>query len=190
VDVAPPEPLRVLLSSEREEHVALVATMVESLGHRVIATSSDVAGIGELTATVHPDVALVGLGESSSHAIDLIDRIVREASCPVIVLLQRKNRGFIDQAAKRGIFAYLVNGDADDLQGTLEITLGRFREYHSLQGAFGHRATIERAKGIVMERHRVGEQQAFALLRERSRDSGRKLVDLAQAVVDGYLQLR
>jgi response regulator NasT len=189
VDASAPDRVRVLLANEREDHMALVVAIVESLGHSVIATTTDVAGVGELTATVHPDVALVGLGDSSSHALELIDRIVREASCPVIALLPSKNRGFIDLAAKRGIFAYLVDGDADELQGALDITLSRFREYHSLQGAFGRRATIERAKGIVMERHQIGEQQAFALLREQSRNSGRKLIELAQAVVDGHALL-
>jgi AmiR/NasT family two-component response regulator len=189
VSVPASDLLRVLLANEREDHLARVATIVESLGHRVVATSVDVAGVGELTATVHPDVALVGLGESSDHALELIDRIVREASCPVIALLQANDRGFIDQAAKRGVFAYLVDGGADELQGALDITLSRFREYHGLQGAFGRRATIERAKGIVMERHKVGEQQAFALLRGQSRHSGHRLVDLAQAVVDGHMLL-
>ena len=108
---------------------------------------------GALTAREHPDVALVGLGESSNHALELIDRIVREASCPVIALLEGHDREFIDEAAKRGVFAYLVDGDADELQSALDITLCRFAEYHNLQGAFGRRAITERAKGILMERH-------------------------------------
>jgi AmiR/NasT family two-component response regulator len=185
----PPDSLRVLLANEREEHMMLVAAIVESLGHRVIATSTDVSGVGALTASKHPDVALVGLGESSEHALELIGRIVREASCPVIALLGGKDRAFVDEAAKRGVFAYVVDGDAEQLQGALDITLSRFREYHSLQGAFGRRAVIERAKGIVMERHHVNEEQAFALLRDQSRHSGRKLIELAQAINDGHALL-
>ncbi|MDX6568035.1 MAG: two-component system, response regulator PdtaR [Gaiellales bacterium] len=181
--------LRVLLANEREEHMRLVATIVESLEHRIVATSSDVANVGELTASVHPDVALVSLGESSAHALELIERIVREASCPVIAMLPGKDSAFVDQAARRGVFAYLIDGDAEALQGTLDITLSRFNEYHALQGAFGRRAIIERAKGIIMERHHIDEQQAFALLREQARKSGKKLVDIAQAITDGYALL-
>jgi AmiR/NasT family two-component response regulator len=189
VDPAHPDPLRVLLANEREDHMMLVASILESLGHSVIATSTDVIGVGALTARSHPDVALVGLGESSQHALELIERIVREASCPVIALLLSKDRSFVDQAARRGVFAYVVDGDAEQLQGALDVTLSRFREYHGLQGAFGRRAIIERAKGIVMERHRVDEQAAFALLRVQSRSSGRKLIDIATAVVDGHALL-
>jgi len=181
--------LRVLLANEREEHMQLVATIVESLEHRIVATSSDVANVGELTASVQPDVALVSLGESSAHALELIELIVREASCPVIALLPGKDSAFVDQAARRGVFAYLIDGDAEALQGTLDITLSRFNEYHALQGAFGRRAIIERAKGIIMERHHIDEQHAFALLREQARKSGKKLVDIAQAITDGYALL-
>ena len=179
----------MLIANEREERVLLVSTIVRSLGHVVIAASIEVGDVGALTAREHPDVALVGLGESSNHALDLIDRIVREASCPVIALLEGHDREFVDQAAKRGVFAYLVDGDADELQSALDITLSRFAEYHNLQGAFGRRAITERAKGILMERHQIDEQHAFALLRDQARHSGRKLVDIAQAIVDGHALL-
>jgi AmiR/NasT family two-component response regulator len=179
----------VLLANEGEEHIALVTSIVDCLGHTVIATSTDIAAVGALTLREHPDVALVSLGESSDHALDLIDRIVREATCPVIALLDGSDRGFIDRAAKRGVFAYVIVGTADDLQSALDITLCRFAEFQSLQGAFGRRAITERAKGILMERHQIDEQKAFALLRDQARHSGRKLVDIAQAIVDGHALL-
>jgi response regulator NasT len=64
--------------------------------------------------------------------------------------------------------------------------LRRFTEYHDLRGAFGRRALIERAKGILMERHSVDEDRAFEMLRQHSRAENRKLIDLATAVVDGH----
>jgi AmiR/NasT family two-component response regulator len=184
-----PEPLRVLLANESIEYMLLVAAIVHSLGHVVVATETDVTAVARLTRQEQPDVALVGLGESSRHALDLIDRIVHEASCPVIALLSGTDRSFVDEAAKRGVFAYLIDGDADQLQGALDITLSRFAQFHDLEGAFGRRAIIERAKGIMMERHGVDEQLAFERLREQSRNTGRKLVDIAQAVVDGHALL-
>jgi AmiR/NasT family two-component response regulator len=179
----------VLLANEREDHMHLVKAVVLSLGHVVVATSTDVALVAALTAQEHPDVALVGLGESSQHALDLIEEIVREASCPVIVLLGVNDRAFVDRAAKLGVFACVVDVDADELQGALDITLSRFREYHGLQGAFGRRAIIERAKGILMERHQVDERRAFTLLRAQSSSSGHKIVTVAQAIIDGHALL-
>ena len=72
--------LRVLIANERQDRLALVAPLVIALGHEVIAREIDVEDVGAVTARERPDVALVGLGESSHHALDLIDKIVREAA--------------------------------------------------------------------------------------------------------------
>jgi response regulator NasT len=181
--------LRVLIANERQDRIALVTTLVSGLGHTVIAGSTNVVEVGALTTSEHPDVALVGLGTSTAHALELIERIVREAECPVIAVLEGHDASFVDEAAKRGVFAYIVDGTPDELQSALDITLRRFAEYHNLQGAFGRRAQTERAKGILMERYQVDERQAFAMLRDHARHSGQKLVHIAQAVLDGHLLL-
>jgi AmiR/NasT family two-component response regulator len=131
-------------------------------------------------------VALVGLGESTEHALEPIDKIVREAACPVIVLLHAPNPAFVKEASKRGVFAQISDDDVEEWQNSIDIVLRRFAEYQDLEGAFGRRALIERAKGILMERHSVDEAAAFEMLRERSRITNRKLIDLAAAVVDGH----
>jgi two-component system, response regulator / RNA-binding antiterminator len=184
-----PDHLRVLIANEREDRIALVTTLVAGLGHIAIAGSTNVSEVGALTSHEHPDVALVGLGTSSTHALELIERIVREADCPVIAVLEGHDPEFVDEAAKRGIFAYIVEGSPEELQSALDITLRRFAEYHNLQGAFGRRAQTERAKGILMERYQADERQAFEMLRDQARHSGQKLVHVAQAVLDGHLLL-
>ncbi len=178
--------LRVLIANERKDRLALVAPIVVALGHEVIAREIDVEDVGPVTARERPDVALVGLGESSEHALELIDKIVHEAACPVIVLLHAPDPGFVREASKRGIFAQISDSDVEDWQSSIDIVLRRFAEYHDLEGAFGRRARIERAKGILMERHSINEHDAFELLREQSRSANRKLIDLAAAVVDGH----
>jgi response regulator NasT len=179
------EHLRVLIANERRDRLALVAPIVAELGHEVIAREIDVTEVGAVTARERPDVALVGLGDSSDHALVLIEQIVREAACPVIALIHSPNADFVREASKRGVFAYISDADALDWQSSIDIVLRRFTEYHDLEGAFGRRAVTERAKGILMERHSVDESAAFEMLREHSRTSNRKLVDIAGAVVDG-----
>jgi AmiR/NasT family two-component response regulator len=178
--------LRVLIANERKDRLALVAPIVIALGHEVIAREIEVHDVGSVTARERPDVALVGLGESSEHALELIDKIVREATCPVIVLLHEPDPGFVREASKRGVFAHISDDDVEDWQSSIDIVLRRFAEYQDLEGAFGRRALIERAKGILMERHSVDETGAFEMLRNRSRSDNRKLLDLATAVVDGH----
>jgi AmiR/NasT family two-component response regulator len=180
------EHLRVLIANERRDRLALVAPIVVALGHEVIAREIEVDDVGTVTARERPDVALVGLGESTEHALELIDKIVHEAACPVIVLLHAPNPAFVKEASKRGVFAQISDDDVEDWQNSIDIVLRRFAEYQDLEGAFGRRALIERAKGILMERHSVDEDAAFEMLRERSRIANRKLIDLAAAVVDGH----
>jgi AmiR/NasT family two-component response regulator len=159
---------------------------VVALGHEVIASEIDADAIAAVTVRERPDVALVGLGGSSQHALQLIDRIVREAACPVIALIHGRDSDFVKEASKRGIFAHISDADVEDWQSSIDIVLRRFAEYHELEGAFGRRAVIERAKGILMERHTIAEASAFELLHEQSRRNNRKLIDLATAVVDGH----
>jgi AmiR/NasT family two-component response regulator len=187
------EHLRVLIANERRDRLALVAPIVAALGHEVIAREIDVEEVGPVTARERPDVALVGLGESSQHALVLIEKIVQEAFCPVILLIHEPNPSFVREASRRGIFAYITDGEDEsegsEWQGSIDIVLRRFAEYHDLQGAFGRRAVTERAKGILMERHSVDEDVAFEMLRDQARTGNRKLIDIASAVVDGHALL-
>ena len=178
------EHLRVLIANERKDRLALVAQIVAALGHEVIAREIDVDDVGAVTARERPDIALVGLGESSKHALELVTTIVHESTCPVIALIHSPDPNFVREASKRGIFAYITDADGEDWQSSIDIVLRRFTEYHDLEGAFGRRAITERAKGILMERHSVDEPAAFEMLREHARSTNRKLVDVAAAVVD------
>jgi AmiR/NasT family two-component response regulator len=180
------EHLRVLIANEREDRLALVAPIVTDLGHEVIAREVDVQDVGGVTASEQPDVALVGLGKSSEHALALIDKIVRQAACPVILLTHAPDPAFVKEASKRGIFACITDSEVEDWQSAMDIVLRRFTEYHDLKGAFGRRAVTERAKGILMERHSVNDADAFEMLRDQSRRTNTKLADVAAAVVDGH----
>ncbi len=181
--------LRILIANERRDRLELLAEVVVGLGHEVIAREVDVTAVGEVTAREHPDVALVGLGLSSLQALELIEQIVHESSCPVIALLSAEDPVYVREAAKRGVFAYLVDTTPDELQSAIDVTLQRFTEYHNLQGAFGRRAVIEQAKGILMARHTIDAAKAFELLRDHSQSNGQKLADVAAAIVDSHILL-
>ena len=97
-----------------------------------------------MTARERPDVAVVGLGESSEHALGLIDKIVREAACPVIVLLNEPDPDFVKEASKRAVFAHIRDTDVEDWQSSIDIVLRRFAQCEDLEGAFGRRALTQR----------------------------------------------
>ena len=176
------ERLRILVADGHGQRLEEVARSVSDLGHDVVGQAT-LADVARLTASLLPDAAIVIVGESSDHALDLIGKVVTEAACPAIAILDVQDEAFIHLAAKRGIFAYITQEQVmSGLQSSLDIVLSRFAEYHGLEGAFARRAVTERAKGILMERHGIDEQRAFEMLRDEARRTSHKITDVAEAV--------
>ena len=184
------EHLRVLIANIDDEQLGVLVPLLFGLGHEVIAREIGVKDFGATTAREHPDVALIGLTSDREQALEAISTIVRAAACPVIALLSDHDLEYVTEVAARGVFASIaVSSDPQALQSALSITLRRFAEYQNLQGAFGRRATIEQAKGILMASRAVDESSAFDMLREHSRRTDRKLIEIAEAVVYSHLLL-
>jgi response regulator NasT len=180
----------VLIANEQDERLETITAIVEALGHEVVARDVDIGSVGPLSRSTRAEVALVGLGLDGGHALDQISAIVHEAACPVIAVLDAKDPCYVDEAAKRGVFAYVIlDANGGELQSALDVTLRRFAEFQSLQGAFGRRAIIEQAKGILMERHGIDADAAFALLKSHSQHTGQKLLDIAQAIAQTHTLL-
>jgi response regulator NasT len=189
--VDPEHRLQVLIANEQHDRLDKISTLVEALGHEIVGRALDIGEVGPLSRSTDAEVALVGLGLDGEHALEEISRIVHEAACPVIALIDAEDPSYVHEAAKRGVFAYVVldGEEAAELQGALDITLRRFAEFQNLQGAFGRRAIIEQAKGILMERNRIDAEAAFALLKAHSQQSGQKLSEVAQALTQTHLLL-
>jgi response regulator NasT len=175
-----PTPLRILVANESRERLQVLSQMLADLGHVPIAATVAVDEVSEVLAAERPAAALVGRGEHSERTLELIARIVQ--TCPVIASLEAIDAGFVAEAARSGIFGYLATAAPDELQAVIEIGLWRFAEYRNLEQAFGRRAVIERAKGILMVVHGIDDEQAFELLRRHSQQTGHKVVDVAAAV--------
>ena len=180
--------LQILVANEQDARLEVVTKMVEGLGHEIIVRALEPEEVASLSRRYLPDVALVGLGGDREHALKMITNIVQEAACPVIALLDTRDADYVDEAAKRGIFAYvIIDGDPGELRHALDITLRRFTEFHNLEGAFGRRAIIEQAKGILMVRNAIDADAAHEILKTHSRQTGQKVSDIALAITQTHL---
>ena len=179
-----PERLRVLIAAEEHDQLVAMTAVVRSHGHDVIGRATDPGDVGRIARDGQLDVAVVGVGVTAAHALELISRIAHAGTSPVVAVLGHPDGAFVDEAARRGIFA-CVTRDAE-LGSAIAISVRRFCELRNLEGAVGRRALIERAKGILMERHQISEDAAFDLLRDQARSTSRKLSDVALAVVEGH----
>lgn len=180
-----PDTLRVLVADEQEELLEPITDAVQALGHEVVAHETDAARVGRATLEHRPDIAVVVVHASTDHALELISEIVDEATCPVVTLAKGASVEFVAAAARRGVFAHLDSTEATELQGGIDVAVERYRSYRELLAAFDRRARIERAKGVLMERHALTDQAAFEALRSRARASRRKLIDVVAEIEDG-----
>jgi len=178
--------LRVLIADEEQRRIAEIAGVISGLGHTIVARLLDVSEIADATRRENPDVAIVGLGGEPSHALGLISAIVKQAACPVIADIDTDDESFIEQAARRGIFAYVRHGEQPEMAHAIDIVLNRYSEFSRLHGALRTGAAIEQAKGILMERHGITADDAFAELRSRARNTNETVFDVAEAVTLSY----
>jgi response regulator NasT len=185
--------LRVLAADEDEDALRGTAQILRELGHEVTEFAIGTAEVAEAIAREDPDVSVVVVHRDDEHALGLIDEIVSFSTGPVVALLDQEDPGFIRDAADRGIHAYARPITPDAVQSALEVAIRRHAEQSKLTEAVGQlenalerRAVIERAKGVLMERHSADERAAFELLRAKARSTNRSVVDLAKAVLDGH----
>lgn len=184
--------LRVLAADEDEHALRETAELLRELGHEVTDIAVDVATAAQRIAGDEPDLAIVVVHRDDEHALALIEELNEYARGPVVALLHGDDPAFVARAAGRGISAYARQPTAASVQGAIDVAMARHaevRELHEqverLEGALDRRAVIERAKGIVMERHGVGEREAFERLRSHARATNQRVVAVAGAVIEG-----
>lgn len=187
--------LRVLAADEDRAALEETARLLGGLGHRVTAYAVGVDEAAERIATEDPDLSVVVLDDDAEHALELVDELSEYAAGPVIVLCNA-DPSFVSAAAERGIDAFAHPASAEAIQSAIEVAVRRHAERRALieqvdqlESALARRAVIERAKGILMERHGVGDREAFERLRGHARSRGQTALAVAQAVVDGHALL-
>jgi len=185
--------LRVLLADEDAGALRLTAGLVRRLGHVPIEIAVDAAAAADTIVRDDPDLSIVVVDRDDDVALDLIEEIAAFARGPVIALIDEEDAAFVAEAARRGIFAYARQETPESIQAAIEIAMRRFAEQRELveqverlEGALERRTVIERAKGILMERHGLDDRAAFERLRDHARSRNRTVVGVAAAVTEGH----
>jgi AmiR/NasT family two-component response regulator len=188
--------LKVLLADEDEGALRIAAALVRDLGHEVSEMAVGIPETAEVIARDDPDVSLVVVYDDSAYALDLIEEITEFARGPVIAIVDKEDPDFVSAAADRGIYAYAREGMVDSIQSAIEVAMRRHadqrrlvEQVQRLESALERRALIERAKGILMERHNVSDHEAFDRLRDHARSRNRTVVDVAASVAEGHALL-
>lgn len=158
---------------------------------------SDVTVIGSAEALVttlkkqDPDIVLIDLANPDRDTLEHLSFVSNAKSRPVAMFVDHTDEVMTQAAISAGLSAYVVNGlQMDRIKPVLEIAIARFRMFEKMQSeldaakrALSDRKTIDRAKGLLMQARRITEDEAYGLLRKTAMDQGRKVIEVATALV-------
>lgn len=184
-------PLRILVAEDETLIRLDLKGLLEAAGHEVCAEARDGEEAVALARDTQPDVALLDVKMPRLDGIEAARRILEERPIPVVMVTAYGEQELVARAVEAGVFGYLVKPFREsDLLPAIETARARHEELQalreeadSLAEALAARKAIERAKGILMERDGLSEQEAFARLRKASQISGRPLKIVAEALV-------
>ena len=181
-----------ILVAEDETIIRLdLRDLLERAGFDVCAEAKDGEEAVEMARTEQPDLAIMDVKMPRLDGIEAARRILEERPIPIVMLTAFDQRELVERAAEVGVYGYLVKPFREqDVVPAIEAARARFGELvevraqaDSLSEALAARKAIERAKGLLMEKERLNEADAFARLRKASQVSGRPLRVIAEAVI-------
>src|SRR5881296_2966117 len=183
--------MRVLIAEDETLIRLDLRELLEQAGFEVCAEARDGLEAVELARERKPDVAVLDVKMPRLDGIEAARRILDERPIPIVMLTAYGQEELVSRAVEAGVFGYLVKPFREsDLLPAIHTARARHRELvelreetESLAAALAARKTIERAKGLLMEREGLSEQDAFARLRKASQVSGRPLKVVAEALI-------
>src|SRR5438128_4503489 len=162
------EPLRVMIAEDEALTRTILRARLEKLGHQIVAEAENGAQAVESAKAMKPDVIIMDIKMPELDGIEAARQIVVDHPCAILFLTAFSEDTLVDQAGETGALAYLMKPfRKEDLAPALEIAVRRFRQIQSqskeiteLKESLETRKFIERAKGILMDRHGLSEDEA------------------------------
>jgi AmiR/NasT family two-component response regulator len=181
-----------LLIAEDETIIRLdLRELLERAGFEICAEARDGLEAVELARTERPDLAILDVKMPKLDGIEAAKRILEERPIPIVILTAYSQQELIARAVEAGVYGYLVKPFREtDLLPAIETARARHvelmalrEEADSLAEALAARKLVERAKGLLMEKEKLNEQDAYARLRKASQLSGKPIRVVAEALI-------
>jgi response regulator NasT len=190
-DSLSPDPTDAHAGWEAERSRTLRIGLLEN-GYNIVAVLPPDVFLPERLSQIQPELIIV---DAESQARDTLEHVVmatREARRPIVLFTDDDDTSHVGDAIAAGVAAYVVAGLAPErVKPVLDVAMARFRHEESLRreladarSQLSERKLIERAKGMLMRRHAIDEEEAYTRLRKAAMDKGMRLADVAQRIVD------
>jgi response regulator NasT len=183
--------LRIVVADDEPDMRDYFKKSLSRLGHRVVAAAENGRELVEHCRALQPDLVITDIKMPDVDGIDAARQIYRDRPVPVILVSAYHEPELIARAEADHILGYLVKPIKQaDLVPAIALALRRFEQFEALRHeaadlrqALWDRKIIERAKGILMKRDAVDEQEAFRRLQKMASEKSRKLIDIAQMIL-------
>jgi two-component system, response regulator PdtaR len=161
-----------------------LAAAVVAAGGAVAETAEDASAAVGVVARARPDVAVFAVGLRDGDGIDAAAAVMAADPCPIVLCTRRRGDALIERARRAGVMGYLLKPlRAEELPPVLDLAIARFAEIRDLRQRLEARKLIERAKGLLMTRQGLAEDEAFRVLRRTAMNRRRSMAEVAQAVI-------
>lgn len=183
--------LRILLAED--EYLCLIGLVnnLKQLGHEIIGEASDGEELLKMALEKKPDLIITDINMPLLDGIEAIKKINEQIFIPSIIISGYHDKELIERATKEGIFNYLIKPvDVWDLKVAIEVFISKFEEFQKMKGklddtekSLESRKYIEKAKGIIMDRFHISEAEAMKRLQKISRDTNKKMLEVANEII-------
>lgn len=184
--------LRVMLVDDSQKDVSLLNEALKAAGYDVVEVSITAAALLDRVAAVQPDVIIIDSDSPTRDTLEQLSFVNARQPRPIVLFTEDRDNATIQAALRAGVSAYIVAGmQPERLRPILDVAVARFEqdralrdELRSTQERLAERKLIERAKGLVMKQKGVDEEEAYRVMRKLAMDRNRKLLDIAQQIID------
>ncbi len=183
--------LRIAIVDDSPARAAVIEEGLREAGLHDITRLSERHGLAARLEALAPDVVLIDLANPSRDALEESFAMSRALARPIAMFVDQSDARMIEAAIDAGVSAYVVDGlKKERIKAVLDLAIKRFGAFSRLQnelnearGALADRTAVDRAKTILMKRRGMDEPAAYAALRKSAMDSGRRIADVAHALV-------
>lgn len=183
--------LRVMLVDADPGRMAILEQAMGDAGYRVVARLSAYQRLNEQVTAHQPDVIIIDMDSPGRDMLEHMRSISEERPKPIVMFAEQGDAGTIEKAIKAGVSAYVVDGlTGARIKNIVDVAIARFREYQALRKELedtrtrlSERKLIDRAKGILMQRRGMDEDDAYRALRKMAMDRNIRLAEAAQSVI-------
>ncbi len=183
--------LRILIVDRDPARAAVLEQALADAGHRVVGRTADEGSLLQIVSDTQPDVVIVDMDAPGRDTLEDLREVGRDNPKPIIMFSNNRDGDYIRQAVQAGVSAYVVDGlSKERILPIVEVAIARFREFQALRRELAEirvqladRKVVDKAKGILIQRKGLTEDQAYALLRKTAMNRGLRIADVARTLL-------